>query len=131
MYAEALNENERLKSRLQDSKQELAKIRSQLEKVTQVKEEIKKANTPQIRTITKNFLNAPMSPLEARQTIRKILGTRFGEKGEFPQIFSLISILSFFRLLTLVFCFFFPSSFPVISRTNTRLRRECQTWRTS
>ncbi|XP_075897767.1 protein phosphatase 1 regulatory subunit 12B isoform X1 [Nelusetta ayraudi] len=35
MYAEALNENERLKSRLQDSKQELAKIRSQLEKVTQ------------------------------------------------------------------------------------------------
>lgn len=36
MYAEALNENERLKSRLQDSKQELAKIRSQLEKVTQV-----------------------------------------------------------------------------------------------
>lgn len=36
MYAEALNENDRLKSRLQDSKQELAKIRSQLEKVTQV-----------------------------------------------------------------------------------------------
>lgn len=36
MYAEALHENERLKSRLQDSKQELAKIRSQLEKVTQV-----------------------------------------------------------------------------------------------
>ncbi|XP_029974820.1 protein phosphatase 1 regulatory subunit 12B isoform X2 [Salarias fasciatus] len=35
MYAEALHENERLKSRLQDSKQELAKIRSQLEKVTQ------------------------------------------------------------------------------------------------
>lgn len=36
MYAEALHENERLKSRLQDSKQELGKIRSQLEKVTQV-----------------------------------------------------------------------------------------------
>lgn len=36
MYAEALHENERLKSRLQDSKQELVKIRSQLEKVTQV-----------------------------------------------------------------------------------------------
>ncbi|XP_037539783.1 protein phosphatase 1 regulatory subunit 12B [Nematolebias whitei] len=34
-YAEALHENERLKSRLQDSKQELVKIRSQLEKVTQ------------------------------------------------------------------------------------------------
>lgn len=36
MYAEALQENERLKSRLQDSKQELVKIRSQLDKVTQV-----------------------------------------------------------------------------------------------
>ncbi|XP_013866329.1 protein phosphatase 1 regulatory subunit 12B [Austrofundulus limnaeus] len=35
MYTEALQENERLKSRLQDSKQELVKIRSQLEKVTQ------------------------------------------------------------------------------------------------
>uniref|UniRef100_A0A3Q3AQP3 Protein phosphatase 1, regulatory subunit 12B n=1 Tax=Kryptolebias marmoratus TaxID=37003 RepID=A0A3Q3AQP3_KRYMA len=35
MYTEALHENERLKSRLQDSKQELVKIRSQLEKVTQ------------------------------------------------------------------------------------------------
>lgn len=35
MYTEALHENERLKSRLHDSKQELAKIRSQLEKVTQ------------------------------------------------------------------------------------------------
>ncbi|XP_062283400.1 protein phosphatase 1 regulatory subunit 12B-like [Scomber scombrus] len=35
MYTEALHENERLKSRLQDSKQELSKIRSQLEKVTQ------------------------------------------------------------------------------------------------
>ncbi|XP_044067247.1 protein phosphatase 1 regulatory subunit 12B isoform X2 [Siniperca chuatsi] len=35
MYTEALHENERLKSRLQDSKQELVKIRSQLEKVNQ------------------------------------------------------------------------------------------------
>ncbi|XP_013765960.1 protein phosphatase 1 regulatory subunit 12B isoform X1 [Pundamilia nyererei] len=35
MYAEALHENAKLKSRLQESKQELAKIRSQLEKVTQ------------------------------------------------------------------------------------------------
>lgn len=40
MYAEALHENERLKSRLQDSKQELVKIRSQLEKVTQVKRDV-------------------------------------------------------------------------------------------
>lgn len=36
MYAEALHENERLKSRLQDSKKELDKIRSQLERVNQV-----------------------------------------------------------------------------------------------
>ncbi|XP_045911478.1 protein phosphatase 1 regulatory subunit 12A-like isoform X2 [Micropterus dolomieu] len=35
MYADALHENEKLKSRLQDSKQELVKIRSQLEKVNQ------------------------------------------------------------------------------------------------
>uniref|UniRef100_A0A3B3BE16 Protein phosphatase 1, regulatory subunit 12B n=1 Tax=Oryzias melastigma TaxID=30732 RepID=A0A3B3BE16_ORYME len=35
MYADALEENERLKSKLQDSKQELVKIRSQLEKLTQ------------------------------------------------------------------------------------------------
>jgi hypothetical protein len=36
MYETALNENDKLKSRLRDSKQELAKIRSQLDKVTQV-----------------------------------------------------------------------------------------------
>ncbi|XP_078806484.1 protein phosphatase 1 regulatory subunit 12B isoform X2 [Oryzias latipes] len=35
MYADALEENERLKSKLQDSKQELVKIRSQLERLTQ------------------------------------------------------------------------------------------------
>ncbi|XP_034446079.1 protein phosphatase 1 regulatory subunit 12A-like isoform X4 [Hippoglossus hippoglossus] len=40
MYAEALHENDRLKSRLNDSKQELVKIRSQLEKVTQRHERI-------------------------------------------------------------------------------------------
>ncbi|KAM9855497.1 protein phosphatase 1 regulatory subunit 12B isoform 2-T2 [Aulostomus maculatus] len=40
LYAEALQENERLKSRLQDSKQELVKIRSQLEKVTQRQDRI-------------------------------------------------------------------------------------------
>lgn len=45
MYAEALHENERLKSRLQDSKQELAKIRSQLEKVTQRQDRISEKST--------------------------------------------------------------------------------------
>ncbi|KAM9343751.1 protein phosphatase 1 regulatory subunit 12B isoform 1-T1 [Pholidichthys leucotaenia] len=45
MYAEALHENERLKSRLQESKQELAKIRSQLEKVTQRHDRISERST--------------------------------------------------------------------------------------
>lgn len=37
MYEDALGENEKLKTRLHDSKQELTKLRSQLEKVTQVR----------------------------------------------------------------------------------------------
>ncbi|KAK2897381.1 hypothetical protein Q8A73_013761 [Channa argus] len=45
MYSEALRENERLKSRLQDSKQELIKIRSQLEKVTQRHDRISERST--------------------------------------------------------------------------------------
>ncbi|XP_028307919.1 protein phosphatase 1 regulatory subunit 12A-like [Gouania willdenowi] len=45
MYAEALHENERLKSRLQESKQELAKIRSQLEKVNQRHERMSERST--------------------------------------------------------------------------------------
>nr|XP_049608635.1 protein phosphatase 1 regulatory subunit 12A isoform X2 [Syngnathus scovelli] len=45
MYAEALHENERLKSRLQDSKQELVSIRSQLEKVTQRQDRIAEKST--------------------------------------------------------------------------------------
>ncbi|XP_061700179.1 protein phosphatase 1 regulatory subunit 12A-like isoform X2 [Syngnathoides biaculeatus] len=45
MYAEALQENERLKSRLQDSKQELVHIRSQLEKVTQRQDRIAEKST--------------------------------------------------------------------------------------
>ncbi|XP_068453174.1 protein phosphatase 1 regulatory subunit 12B-like isoform X2 [Clinocottus analis] len=45
MYAEALHENEKLKSRLHDSKYELVKIRSQLEKVTQRHERISERST--------------------------------------------------------------------------------------
>ncbi|XP_028437849.1 protein phosphatase 1 regulatory subunit 12B isoform X1 [Perca flavescens] len=45
MYAEALHENEKLKSRLQDSKQELVKIRSQLDKVTQRHDRISERST--------------------------------------------------------------------------------------
>ncbi|XP_035501361.1 protein phosphatase 1 regulatory subunit 12B isoform X2 [Scophthalmus maximus] len=45
MYAEALHENERLKSRLHDSKLELVKIRSQLEKVTQRHERMSEKTT--------------------------------------------------------------------------------------
>ncbi|XP_010784601.1 protein phosphatase 1 regulatory subunit 12A-like isoform X2 [Notothenia coriiceps] len=45
MYAEALHENDKLKSRLQDSKQELVKIRSQLDKVTQRHDRISERST--------------------------------------------------------------------------------------
>ncbi|XP_047446711.1 protein phosphatase 1 regulatory subunit 12B-like isoform X2 [Mugil cephalus] len=45
MYAEALHENEKLKSRLQDSKHELTKIRSQLDKVTQRHDRIAERST--------------------------------------------------------------------------------------
>lgn len=38
MYEDALSENEKLKSRLDDSKLELSKIRSQLDRVTQVRD---------------------------------------------------------------------------------------------
>ncbi|XP_054602097.2 protein phosphatase 1 regulatory subunit 12B isoform X2 [Nothobranchius furzeri] len=45
MYTEALQDNEKLKSRLQDSKQELVRIRSQLEKVTQRQDRISERST--------------------------------------------------------------------------------------
>ncbi|XP_026055103.1 protein phosphatase 1 regulatory subunit 12B-like isoform X4 [Carassius auratus] len=45
LYEDALTENEKLKSRLQDSKQELTKIRSQLDRVTQEKEALEKRVT--------------------------------------------------------------------------------------
>lgn len=45
MYEDALHENERLKSRLQDSKQELVKLRSQLEKVTQKHDRMSERST--------------------------------------------------------------------------------------
>ncbi|XP_034028786.1 protein phosphatase 1 regulatory subunit 12B isoform X2 [Thalassophryne amazonica] len=45
MYEEALHENEKLKSRLQDSKQELVNIRSQLEKVAQKHNRISERST--------------------------------------------------------------------------------------
>ncbi|KAL6119262.1 uncharacterized protein ACO6RY_03873 [Pungitius sinensis] len=45
MYAEALHENEKLKSRLQDSKHELVKIRSQLDKVSQRHDRLSERST--------------------------------------------------------------------------------------
>uniref|UniRef100_A0A3B4A5A9 cGMP-dependent protein kinase interacting domain-containing protein n=1 Tax=Periophthalmus magnuspinnatus TaxID=409849 RepID=A0A3B4A5A9_9GOBI len=45
MYEEALHENEKLKSRLHNSKQELSKLRSQLEKVTQKHDRISERST--------------------------------------------------------------------------------------
>ncbi|XP_057680334.1 protein phosphatase 1 regulatory subunit 12B-like isoform X2 [Corythoichthys intestinalis] len=45
MYGEALQENERLKSRLQDSKQELVNIRSQLDKLAHSQERLEEKST--------------------------------------------------------------------------------------
>ncbi|XP_021325569.2 protein phosphatase 1 regulatory subunit 12B isoform X1 [Danio rerio] len=45
LYEDALSENEKLKSRLEDSKQELTKIRSQLDRVTQKQDRISERST--------------------------------------------------------------------------------------
>lgn len=45
MYEDALSENEKLKSRLEDSKQELSKIRSQLDRVAQRQDRISERST--------------------------------------------------------------------------------------
>ncbi|XP_041712252.2 protein phosphatase 1 regulatory subunit 12B isoform X10 [Coregonus clupeaformis] len=45
MYEDALAENDKLKSRLDDSKQELTKIRTQLDKVTQKQDRISERST--------------------------------------------------------------------------------------
>ncbi|XP_026099288.1 protein phosphatase 1 regulatory subunit 12B isoform X2 [Carassius auratus] len=45
LYEDALTENEKLKSRLEDSKQELTKIRSQLDRVTQKQDRISERST--------------------------------------------------------------------------------------
>lgn len=81
MYAEALHENERLKSRLQDSKKELDKIRSQLERVTQV-EQMKSVKMVPSVGIVYITIKASFYPPEARQDIREIFGPRLREKGK-------------------------------------------------
>ncbi|XP_064778737.1 protein phosphatase 1 regulatory subunit 12B-like isoform X1 [Oncorhynchus masou masou] len=45
MYEDALAENDKLKSRLDDSKQELTKIRTQLDKVTQKQDRVSERST--------------------------------------------------------------------------------------
>uniref|UniRef100_A0A8C2CLF1 cGMP-dependent protein kinase interacting domain-containing protein n=1 Tax=Cyprinus carpio TaxID=7962 RepID=A0A8C2CLF1_CYPCA len=45
LYEDALTENEKLKSRLEDSKQELTKIRSQLDRVTQKQDRMSERST--------------------------------------------------------------------------------------
>nr|XP_015197716.1 PREDICTED: protein phosphatase 1 regulatory subunit 12B-like isoform X11 [Lepisosteus oculatus] len=45
MYEDALAENEKLKSKLEDSKKELAKIRTQLDKVTQKQDSMSEKST--------------------------------------------------------------------------------------
>lgn len=79
MYAEALHENERLKSRLQDSKKELDRVRSQLERVTQVGgKKLLKCSFQRVE-ITKT---ASFSPPEARQDIREVFSPGLREEGE-------------------------------------------------
>ncbi|XP_034028787.1 protein phosphatase 1 regulatory subunit 12B isoform X3 [Thalassophryne amazonica] len=67
MYEEALHENEKLKSRLQDSKQELVNIRSQLEKVAQQKH---------------NRISERSTVLESEKKVRSALEKRVSDMEE-------------------------------------------------
>ncbi|KAF3860744.1 hypothetical protein F7725_000999 [Dissostichus mawsoni] len=83
MYAEALHENDKLKSRLQDSKQELVKIRSQLDKVTQRHDRISERSTAvesekrEKQALEKRVLNMEdeikaFPPLAQAKTLRRV-----------------------------------------------------------
>ncbi|XP_033942994.1 protein phosphatase 1 regulatory subunit 12B isoform X1 [Pseudochaenichthys georgianus] len=83
MYAEALHENDKLKSRLQDSKQELVKIRSQLDKVTQRHDRISERSTAvesekrEKQALEKRVSNMEdeikaFPPLAQAQTLRRV-----------------------------------------------------------
>ncbi|XP_018616309.2 protein phosphatase 1 regulatory subunit 12B-like isoform X1 [Scleropages formosus] len=65
MYEDALAENEKLKSRLEDSKQELAKIRMQLEKVTQKHDRIsERSSVLETEKREKRILEKKVSAME-------------------------------------------------------------------
>lgn len=66
LYEDALTENEKLKSRLEDSKQELAKIRSQLDKVTQRQDRIsERSSLAESEKKEKQALEKRVSDMEA------------------------------------------------------------------
>ncbi|KAJ4934238.1 hypothetical protein JOQ06_007040 [Pogonophryne albipinna] len=83
MYAEALHENDKLKSRLQDSKQELVKIRCQLDKITQRHDRISERSTAvdsekrEKQALEKRVSNMEdeikaFPPLAQAQTLRRV-----------------------------------------------------------
>ncbi|XP_072512576.1 protein phosphatase 1 regulatory subunit 12B isoform X3 [Salminus brasiliensis] len=66
LYEDALAENEKLKTRLEDSKQELAKIRSQLDKVTQKQDRIsERSSVVESEKREKQALEKRVSDMEA------------------------------------------------------------------
>ncbi|KAG9335779.1 hypothetical protein JZ751_003691 [Albula glossodonta] len=72
MYEHALAENEKLKSRLEDSKQELAKIRSQLEKVTQKQDRIsERSSVLETEKREKRVLEKKVSEMEEELKVSK------------------------------------------------------------
>uniref|UniRef100_A0A3B1IPA6 Protein phosphatase 1, regulatory subunit 12B n=1 Tax=Astyanax mexicanus TaxID=7994 RepID=A0A3B1IPA6_ASTMX len=71
LYEDALTENEKLKSRLEDSKQELAKIRSQLDKVTQRQDRIsERSSLVESEKKEKQALEKRVSDMEAEVKVR-------------------------------------------------------------
>ncbi|KAJ8383823.1 hypothetical protein AAFF_G00213930 [Aldrovandia affinis] len=65
MYEDALAENEKLKSRLEDSKQDLAKIRTQLERVTQKQDRIsERSSVLETEKREKRILEKKVSEME-------------------------------------------------------------------
>lgn len=71
MYEDALHENEKLKSRLQDSKQELVKIRAQLGKVTQKQDRIsERSSVLQSEKREKQVLEKRVTDMEEELKVR-------------------------------------------------------------
>ncbi|KAM8829540.1 protein phosphatase 1 regulatory subunit 12A-like isoform 2-T2 [Synchiropus picturatus] len=95
MYAEALHENERLKSRLQDSKQDLARIRSQLDRVTQRQERIAERSGLESEKREKQALEKRVSGMEEElKTLAELKSDNQRLKDENCALIRVISKLS-------------------------------------